>query len=80
MRTNFLAKPARQWLLRGAALFGMGLISTITQGVITNDESWFLQVVHRMTQGEVLYRQIFFGVTPLSAYLVYLPIAVKAGP
>lgn len=33
------------------------------------DESWFLQVVHRVTSGEVLYRDLFFSATPLSVYL-----------
>jgi hypothetical protein len=50
-------------------LFTFGLYTSITSGMITNDESWFLQVAHRVASGEVLYRDVFFGVTPLSAYL-----------
>lgn len=50
------------------------------------DAAFAVQVANRLVQGEVLYRDVFFGVTPLSAYLlsalVYLLgpelVAVKA--
>lgn len=35
----------------------------------TWDEAWFLQVATRLSNGEALYRDVFFGTTPLAAYL-----------
>jgi hypothetical protein len=66
----------KNWAIWSILLFGAGALSSITHGLITNDESWFLQVVHRMAGGELLYRDIFFGITPLSAYLTYLPVRI----
>jgi len=40
-----------------------------TSGLITDDESWFLHVMTRVAAGERLYREVFFGAMPLSAYL-----------
>ncbi len=34
------------------------------------DEAWMLQVLDRVLGGEVLYRDVSFGVTPLSVYLL----------
>jgi hypothetical protein len=36
---------------------------------ILTDESWFLQVVTRVAAGETLYRDVFFGSTPLAVWL-----------
>ncbi len=58
------------WLLGGLALFAMGFFVAMGRGVNMADESWFLQVVHRVTSGDVLYRDVFFGATPLSVYVV----------
>lgn len=75
------------WSLGGITLFAIGLAASIVQGVNTWDEAWFLQVVSRVAHGDILYRDVFFGVTPLSAYLM-LPfiqlfgsevVLVKAG-
>ena len=41
----------------------------MTNGIGLVDESWFLQVVDRINSGDVLYRDVFFGATPLSVYL-----------
>jgi len=60
--------PGR-WLAYGVLLFCVGLYAALTSGMISNDESWFLQVARRIASGDVLYRDVFFGVTPLSAYL-----------
>ncbi len=38
------------------------------QEINTDDETWFLQVVNRVISGEVLYRDVYLGVTPLSVY------------
>ncbi len=34
------------------------------------DEAWMIQVLNRMLSGDVLYRDVFLGVTPLSLYLL----------
>lgn len=66
----------RYWFLAGLFLFAYGLYTNITSGLITNDESWFLQVAHRMTTGDVLYRDVFFGATPFSVYLTAALVAL----
>ena len=33
------------------------------------DEAWTMQVIHRVQAGETLYRDVFFGVTPLSIWI-----------
>jgi hypothetical protein len=63
-------RPDR-WILAGLGLFAAGLALSVLQGLVLSDEAWFLQVVHRMSSGQVLYRDISFGVTPLSAYLTW---------
>ncbi len=45
-------------------------------GLTVYDEAWFLQVVHRVTSGEALYRDVFFGVTPLSVQVTALAVRV----
>lgn len=62
--------------IAGLFLFVYGLFTGVTSGIITNDEIWFLQVAHRLTSGDILYRDIFFGVTPLSAYIAATFITV----
>lgn len=56
------------WLAGGLLLFGWGFGLSAISGFNSFDESWFLQVVQRVASGEALYRDIFFGVTPLSVY------------
>jgi hypothetical protein len=46
----------------------LGYFYTLVHGFNMADESWFLQVVHRVLEGQVLYRDINFGATPLSVY------------
>ena len=55
----------------GVALlvFGAALFRSMLDGIGLVDEAWFLQVVARCRAGEVLYRDVFFGATPLSVYL-----------
>ena len=74
------------WVIIGIALLTLGFCYSCLSGFYPGDEAWFLQVVHRMGKGEVLYRDIFFGVTPLSVYITqaftllfgYEILAVKA--
>ncbi len=49
--------------------FVAAFLLCVLRGISVTDETWFFQVVCRMDQGEVLYRDIFFGVTPISAHL-----------
>ena len=53
----------------GLALFVLSFLSSVTSGPNLADEVWFLQVVQRMSAGEVLYRDIRFNVLPLAPYL-----------
>jgi len=50
-------------------LLGIGFLFTWTFGVNLYDETWFLQVIRRLKEGEILYRDVFFGVNPISAYV-----------
>ncbi len=64
-------REMRRWqenLAIGLVFFSFGMLSLL-RGVNPYDESWFLQVLNRVQQGEVLYRDIFCGVLPLSVYL-----------
>jgi len=56
--------------------FFLYLFLDATHGIKFWDEAWFLQVANRMVSGDVLYRDIFFGATPLSMYLTALFIGV----
>lgn len=53
----------------GATVLSVALLRSLTDGFDLHDESWFLQVVSRVRAGDVLYREVFFGATPLSVYL-----------
>ncbi|HSJ99467.1 MAG TPA: hypothetical protein VLC53_20490 [Myxococcota bacterium] len=53
----------------GVLLFAAGLAWSAAAGIGTWDESWFLQVVARVRGGEALYREVFFGATPLGVAL-----------
>ena len=66
---GLLGRTCLRWTVLAGGLFAFALFSEITSGTITNDEAWFLQVARRVASGDVLYRDVFFGVTPLSAYL-----------
>lgn len=59
-----------RWLVGGLLLFLLALAVSIRRGVNTADEAWFLQVVYRVTQGDVLYKDVFFGITPMSVYMM----------
>jgi 4-amino-4-deoxy-L-arabinose transferase-like glycosyltransferase len=53
----------------GLVLAAGGLLA-LGRSILSADEAWFLQVVRRVASGEVLYRDVFFGVPPLSVYLL----------
>jgi hypothetical protein len=74
---SFFKSRGRRVLFTLAAallLFVYGLGYSVTSGVGMADESWFLQLLHRVSSGEVLYRDIFYGVTPLSVWLSLIPV------
>ncbi len=59
------------------AVFLVALYTAVTRPRLPlTDEVWFLQVLDRVQQGDVLYRDVFFGATPLSAYLALGPVSV----
>lgn len=51
------------------ALAALVLYRCLLGPPILTDESWFLQVVTRVAGGETLYRDVFFGSTPLAVWL-----------
>ncbi|HEY0005141.1 MAG TPA: hypothetical protein VGB17_10065 [Pyrinomonadaceae bacterium] len=62
----------KSYLLRLASapfLFLLGFYASLISGFIMADEGWNLQVASRVLAGETLYRDIFFGATPLAVYL-----------
>jgi len=66
------------WLVLGPCFFGLALLGSVSRGFEAQDETWFLQVVHRVVSGEVLYRDVFYGATPLAVY-VTLPFVYVFG-
>ena len=60
------------FLASGLVLLGLYVFLDVVNGIDMWDECWFLQVVHRVTSGDVLYRDVFFGATPLPVYLTAL--------
>ena len=76
MRTFPKGRIALLWLLAGLIFSGIGFVSSWTRGVNITDESWFLQVLYRVSSGGVLYRDMFFGATPLSVYLTLIPVSI----
>ena len=64
------------WVAAGLALFILGFGFMLVAGVNVFDESWFLQVLSQLSLGDILYRDVFFGITPLSVYLTYIPIRI----
>jgi hypothetical protein len=53
----------------GLGLFLLSLGRSLADAPGLTDERWFLQVVSRVAAGDVLYRDVFFGSTPLSVYI-----------
>lgn len=65
-------------LVTALGLFAFSVLLSAARGFATGltpfDEAWFLQVAHRVTSGEILYRDVFFGVTPLSMQITALGV------
>ena len=62
------------WFGWGMLLFAGGLALTVSNLTISNDETWFWQVAQRVTRGDRLYRDVFYGATPLAVSLAVLLI------
>ena len=52
-----------------AVVFVVAMARSFADGVGQSDESWFLQVLSRLSAGDVLYKDVSLGVTPLSVYV-----------
>lgn len=72
VNTRSLKARCGFWFFNGLCLFCLGFFLSIADGINMADASWFLQVTQRVTSGDVLYRDVFFGSTPLSVYLTAL--------
>ena len=55
-------------LLAGLGIVIVGSLLLEISRLNTWDEAWFLHVVTRLLQGDVLYREVFYPATPLAAY------------
>lgn len=66
----------RAWLALAGGLWLLAFVHSVSAGMKTEDESWILRVVDRMAEGDVLYRDVFFGSTPLAPWLALGPVAL----
>ena len=73
-----MSRRAARWAAAGGFLFLVALLVDLGAGYGV-DDFWFLQVVERVLHGEALYRDVYFGVTPLAVYLTAAPVAVTGG-
>lgn len=63
------ALSRRTVLVALAALTALGLVHSLGSGFNGADEAWFLRVCERIADGDVLYRDVFYGATPLAPWL-----------
>jgi hypothetical protein len=61
--------PARAWAAFGTAAFVSGFLLDLFAGVNAADETWFLYVMHRITSGSALYRDVWYPAFPLAAWV-----------
>ncbi|MBI4854375.1 MAG: glycosyltransferase family 39 protein [Acidobacteria bacterium] len=57
------------WFVIGFVIFILSFFANIASGYNPADEAWFLQVLSRINSGEILYKDISYGVTPLALYI-----------
>ncbi len=69
MRSALGARAARARRLAAWAALSVAAFLLTARADFSWDEAWFLQVVDRVLAGDVLYRDVFFGATPLSVFL-----------
>jgi len=65
-------------VLLTALLFLVSLYLSLAAGINRGDEAWFLQVMRRVHQGDVLYRDVFYGAGPLAVFLT-MPLIYLIG-
>lgn len=63
-------------LALAGALFFVLFLEAACQPFEEGDETWTLQVVRRISTGDILYRDVFFGSTPLSVFMSAAAIRV----
>jgi len=64
-----LARRVPWWVSVGLIALVLGFGRSILSGVGTADEAWFLYVLHRLSLGQVLYRDVWVPVFPLAVWL-----------
>jgi hypothetical protein len=71
--------PGWRWLAGGVALTLIVWAIDLASGPIFADDLWFLQVTDRVSSGDQLYGQIYYGVPPLAVW-ISLPLVAAFGP
>jgi hypothetical protein len=59
--------------LLGCVICALTFALQMAGGYCATDEAWFVQVLRRVSGGEILYRDVACGIAPLSVYLSVLP-------
>ena len=75
MFKSILDRPLYPFILKFtifSVLFISGFYFSITLNAYRPDETAYLQMANRMMNGDILYRDIFAKVTPLSYYITFL--------
>ena len=62
-------RSTSRWLVPLLGLYALAWVFHGQGGLIKPDETWFLQIVRRILSGEVLYRDVEYGATPLALYV-----------
>ncbi len=57
------------WLTGSLFLFAFGFLTDVTSATLFMSEACYLQTVNRVLTGEILYRDVWFGTSPLPVYL-----------
>jgi len=73
--------PRERVLTPTLSAVAIGLAFTVYAFVVDfsalgwEDEAWFLDVVHRVATGDTLYKDVWYGSTPLAVYAALGPVA-----
>ena len=60
-----------KWLAAGSAFVLWSLLLNVTAGIGLQDEAWFVRLGQRLLQGDTLYGEVAYGVTPLAAWVIW---------
>jgi hypothetical protein len=69
---------AWRWLAGGLGLTLIIWAIDLASGPMFADDLWFVQVIHRLSSGDQLYSEVFYGVPPLAAW-ISLPLVAAFG-